>query len=104
LNAAGDPPAPDPYRLRLFVAGTAPRSLRAVEALRHLCEAHLPGRYELEIVDIYQQPALAERDGIVAAPTLLRVAPQPERRISGDLLDEGRVLRGLEIEPAAEGQ
>jgi circadian clock protein KaiB len=90
------------YRLRLFVAGTAPRSLRAVEMLRRFCEAHIPDRYELEIVDIYQQPDLAERDGILAAPTLLRVAPQPERRIGGDLLDEGRILRGLEIDPAAE--
>lgn len=89
-------------RLRLFVAGTAPRSLRAVEFLRRVCEAHIPGRYELEIVDIYQQPELAERDGILAAPTLLKLAPGPERRLSGDLLDEGRVLRGLEIASVAE--
>ncbi|GAN51779.1 hypothetical protein ME121_5873 [Methylobacterium sp. ME121] len=89
-------------RLRLFVAGTAPRSLRAVEVLRRVCEAHIPGRYELEIVDIYQQPELAERDGILAAPTLLKLAPGPERRLSGDLLDEGRVLRGLEIASVAE--
>jgi circadian clock protein KaiB len=88
--------------MRLFVAGTAPRSLRAVEGLRRICEAHIPGRYELEIVDIYQQPDLAERDGILAAPTLLKIAPLPERRISGDLLDEARILRGLEIEPAGE--
>ena len=89
-------------RLRLFVAGTAPHSLRAVEVLRRVCEAHIPGRYELEIVDIYQQPELAERDGILAAPTLLKLAPGPERRLSGDLLDEGRVLRGLEIASVAE--
>ena len=90
------------YCLRLFVAGTAPRSLRVVESLRRICEAHLAGRYELEIVDIYQQPDLAERDGILAAPTLLKVSPHPERRISGDLLDEGRILRGLQIAPATE--
>ena len=89
-------------RLRLFVAGTAPRSLRAVEVLRRVCEAHIPGRYELEIVDLYQLPALAERDGILAAPSLLKPAPGPERRLSGDLLDEGRVLRGLEIASVAE--
>ncbi|MBE7198668.1 MAG: circadian clock KaiB family protein [Parafilimonas terrae] len=88
--------------MRLFVAGTALRSSRAVEAIRRICEAHLPGRYEMEIIDIYQQPDLAERDGVLAAPTLLKLSPQPERRISGDLLDEGRVLRGLQIDPAAE--
>ena len=65
---------------------------------------HLAGRYELEIVDIYQQPELAERDGILAAPILLRVAPLPERRIAGDLLDAERVLIGLNILPAAEAQ
>ncbi|MGH1572019.1 circadian clock KaiB family protein [Methylobacterium sp. P31] len=105
MNAATpSPDATDTYRLRLFVAGTAPRSLRAVESLRRICETHLPGRYELEIIDLYQQPELAERDGILAAPTLLKVAPQPERRISGDFLDARRILRGLEIEPAAETQ
>ena len=75
-----------------------------MEALRRICETHIPGRYDLEIIDIYQQPDLAERDGILAAPTLLKVAPHPERRISGDLLDEGRILRCLEINPAAEAQ
>lgn len=96
--------AQDRYSLRLFVAGTAPRSLRAVEFLRRVCETHIPNRYELEIVDIYQQPDLAERDGILAAPTLLKVAPLPERRISGDLLDEDRLLRVLEIDPAMEAR
>ncbi|MGU3543222.1 circadian clock KaiB family protein [Methylobacterium sp. A52T] len=100
--AASSPTDAQHVRLRLFVAGTAPRSLRAVEVLRRICEAHLPGGYELEIVDIYQQPDLAERDGILAAPTLLRLAPAPERRLSGDLSDEGRVLRSLEIASAAE--
>lgn len=92
------------YCFRLFVAGTAPRSLRAVEAVRRICKRHLSGRYELEIVDIYQQPDLAERDGILAAPILLKVTPAPERRIAGDLLDEERILRGLQIQPAAEAQ
>ncbi|SDN15698.1 circadian clock protein KaiB [Methylobacterium phyllostachyos] len=90
------------YRFRLFVAGTAPRSLRAVESVRRLCERHLCNRYELEIIDIYQQPDLAERDRILAAPILLRVTPAPERRIAGDLLDEDRILRSLQILPAAE--
>ncbi|MDP4005576.1 circadian clock KaiB family protein [Methylobacterium sp. NEAU K] len=95
---------PDQYRLRLFVAGTAQRSLRAVEVLRRLCETHIAGRYELEIIDIYQQPDLAERDGVLAAPTLLKIAPLPERRITGDLLDERRILRGLELDPAVEAR
>ncbi|XYD10425.1 circadian clock KaiB family protein [Methylobacterium sp. NMS12] len=103
MNAAVPTPTDaERVRLRLFVAGTAPRSLRAVEILRRVCETHIAGRYDLEIVDIYQQPDLAERDGILAAPTLLKLAPGPERRLSGDLLDEGRVLRGLEIASAAE--
>lgn len=90
------------FRFRLFVAGTAPRSLRAVESVRRICEAYLAGRYELEIIDIYQQPDLAERDGILAAPILLKVAPHPERRVAGDLLDADRVLCGLQIPPDAE--
>ncbi|MCJ2088401.1 circadian clock protein KaiB [Methylobacterium sp. E-005] len=72
--------------------------------MRWICEAHFAGRYELEIVDIYQQPELAERDGIVAAPILLKIAPLPERRIAGDLLDADRILRGLNIPPATEAQ
>lgn len=101
-GSAERPDTADRYRFRLFVAGTAPRSLRAVESVRRICDAHLAGRYELEIVDIYQQPELAQRDGIVAAPILLKVAPLPERRIAGDLLDAQRVLRDLNIQSAAE--
>jgi circadian clock protein KaiB len=105
LSGGIEPPhARHRYSLRLFVAGTTPRSLRAVESLRRVCETHIPDRYELEIVDIYQQPELAERDGILAAPTLLKVAPPPERRISGDLVDEDRLLRILEIDPAKEAR
>lgn len=92
------------YCFRLFVAGTAPRSLRAVESVRRICETHLADGYELEIVDIYQQPDLAERDGILAAPILLKVSPLPERRIAGDLLDAERVLRGLDIQTATGAQ
>ncbi|WP_407526382.1 circadian clock KaiB family protein [Methylobacterium oryzisoli] len=96
MSAEG--PQPDetgPYLLRLFVAGTSARSLRTVETLHGLCGTHLRDRYALEVVDIYQQPDLAQRDGVLAAPTLLRIAPPPARRITGDLSDEGRVLRGL---------
>jgi circadian clock protein KaiB len=98
-DAAGEP---IPYRLRLFIAGNAPRSQRTIESVRRICEERLANRYELEIVDIYQQPILAERDRVVAAPTLLRIAPRPERRITGDLSDEQRILRGLDLIASSE--
>ena len=88
---------PDRYRLRMFVAGTSARSQRTIENLRRVCDAHLAGRYDLEIVDIYQQPYLAETDQVVAAPTLLKLRPLPVRRIVGDLSDEAQVLRGLSV-------
>ncbi len=86
-----------PYRLRLFVAGVTPRSERTIRNLRRICQAHLAGRFDLEIVDIYQQPHLAEDSQIIAAPTLLKLRPLPLRRIIGDLSDESRVLRGLDL-------
>ena len=85
------------YLLRLFIAGSSARSQRTIENLRRICEARLNGRYDLEIVDIFQQPELAERDQVVAAPTLLKLAPLPARQIIGDLSNETRVLRGLGI-------
>lgn len=92
----------EPIALRLFIAGPGARSQRTVESVRRICETHFPARYELEIVDIYQQPGLAERDGVLAAPILLRVSPPPVRRIAGDLQDGARVLRGLDLAPAEE--
>ena len=86
------------FRLRLFIAGTTMRSQRTLENLRRILEARLPDRYELEVVDIYQQPELAEANQIVAAPTLLKLHPPPLRRIIGDLTDEARVLRGLALD------
>ena len=99
MNAAGDA-TPGCYRLRLFVAGMTPRSRRTIETLRRVCLDRLDGRYELEIVDIYQQEDLAEANQIVAAPTLLKLSPQPPRRIIGDLSDETRLLHGLGLPPA----
>ncbi len=89
-----------PYQLRLFVAGNTIRSRRAIENLRALCAEHLPGQVSLEVVDIYQQPALAERHQIVAAPTLVKVRPVPTRRVVGDLSQPERVLRALDLLPA----
>ena len=89
------------YVLRLYVTGMSPRSQRAIENLKATCEAHLKGRYELEIVDIYRHPALAEGEQIVATPTLIRKLPLPLRRLVGDLSDRERVLFGLDLRPTA---
>ena len=83
------------YRLRLFVAGNTTLSRRAIENLRVFCAAHLAGRFDLEVVDIYQQSELAARDQVVAVPTLLRMEPLPQRRIVGDLSQTGRLRQGL---------
>lgn len=85
------------YTLRLYVCGATPCSTRAVENVKGLCEEHLMGRYDLEVVDIYQQPGLAEDDGILAAPTLVRRLPLPLRRLVGDLSDPERVLGRLNL-------
>ena len=86
---------PERFRLRLFIAGSSPRSQRTMANLRRICDVHLRDRVELEVVDIYQQKALAEENQVLAAPTLLKLHPLPVRRIIGDLSDEPRVLRGL---------
>lgn len=87
------------YVLRLYVTGTTPRSMRAIENLKQICEEHLQGRYDLEVVDIYQQPSLARGEQIVALPTLIKKLPHPLRRIIGDLSDTEHVLFGLDITP-----
>ena len=83
--------------LHLYITGVTPNSTRAVKNLKEICERHLKGRYELLIIDLYQQPELASRDQIVAAPTLIKKHPQPLRRLVGDLSDQERVLIGLGI-------
>ncbi len=89
------------YILNLYVAGMRPRSQRAIDNIRRLCDEHLPGRYELRIIDIYQQPALAESAQIRAAPTLVKKLPLPLRKLIGDMSDEGRVMIALGIEVPA---
>jgi circadian clock protein KaiB len=86
------------YVLRLYVSGTTPRSLRAIEAVRALCDEYLAGRYEIEIIDVYQKPGLARGRQIIAAPTLVKELPPPIRKLIGDLTDVERVLKGLDIE------
>jgi circadian clock protein KaiB len=87
------------WRLRLYVAGQSPKSLRAFANLKTLCEEHLPGRYEIEIIDLIEQPALARSDDILAIPTLVRRLPMPLRKIIGDLSNTERVLVGLHLQP-----
>ena len=85
------------YSLRLFVAGNTVRSQRAIENLRIIVRDYLSGLVDLEVIDLYQQPELAERYQVVAAPTLVKLQPLPVRRIIGDLSQMDRVLRGLEL-------
>ncbi|MBI3803204.1 MAG: circadian clock protein KaiB [Nitrospirae bacterium] len=82
------------YHLRLFVTGATPQSTRAIINLKELCETYLKGRYNLEIFDLYQQPSLAKKEGIVAVPTLIMRTPV-QRRLVGDLSDRNRLLLGL---------
>jgi circadian clock protein KaiB len=85
----------DRYVLRLYVTGMTPRSTQAFATIKALCEEHLSGRYDLEVIDIYQHPQLAADDQIIAAPTLVKRLPPPLRRMIGDFSDRERVLVGL---------
>lgn len=98
-GASQEPPG-DRYVLRLYVTGMTPRSTRAIRNLRAICEAHLQGRYDLEVIDIYQQPTLAKGEQIIAAPTLIKKLPAPLRRVIGDMSNKDRVLLGLDLRPS----
>jgi circadian clock protein KaiB len=87
------------YVLRLYIAGTSAKSTRAIASIKKICEEHLKGRYDLEVIDIYQQPTLARGEQIVAAPTLIKKLPQPLRRFIGDLTDREKILVGLDLKP-----
>lgn len=86
------------YVLRLYVSGITPRSLRAIENVKKVCEERLKGRYDLEVVDIYQKPKLAEGEQIIAAPTLIKKLPLPLRRIIGDMSKMDRLIVGLDLQ------
>lgn len=88
------------YILRLYITGQTPRSVKSVENLRGLCEKYLKGRFDLEVIDIYQQPALAAEGQIIAAPTLIKTKPLPLRRLVGDFSDQNRVVLGLDLKTA----
>ncbi len=89
------------WLLRLYVAGQSPKSLRAFANLKRMCEEHLAGRYEIEIIDLAEHPGLAKSDDILAIPTLVRRLPAPLRKIIGDLSNTEKVLVGLRVEPAS---
>lgn|SRR5271157_4073874 len=86
------------YVLRLYITGATPQSMRAITNVKIICEEHLKGRYELEVVDLYQQPQLAHGEQIIAAPTLIKKLPLPLRRIIGDMSKTERVLVGLDLQ------
>lgn len=88
------------WALRLYVAGQTPKSVTALGNLKRLCETHLAGRYQIEIVDLLKHPRLAAGDQILAVPTLVRKLPVPIKKIIGDLSNEERVLVGLDVQPA----
>jgi circadian clock protein KaiB len=99
-GAVGRTPKLENVVLRLFVTGQTSRSLRAIENLGRFCSRFLNGRFELEIIDIYQEPSMAKEAQIVAAPTLIKAHPLPVRRLVGDFSDQERVVSGLDLEAA----
>jgi circadian clock protein KaiB len=93
----GHPQNPEKWELRLYTAGQTPNSLAAIKNLKKVCEEHLAGRYEIEVIDLLKNPRLAKDDQIVAIPTLVRKLPDPVRKIIGDLSDTERALVGLQL-------
>lgn len=89
------------YILRLYVAGVTPRSAKAIRNIKEICEEHLQGRYDLQVIDVYQHPTLAQGEQIIAAPTLIKKLPLPLRRFIGDMSDTEKILVGLDLRPAA---
>lgn len=97
FERAAHGPHTERYILRLYVTGMTSRSSRAVDNLKAICDEYLEGRYDLEVIDIYQQPVLTKGEQIIAAPTLIKKLPLPIRRIIGDMSDRERVLVGLDL-------
>ena len=98
-ETVGNDAEPKEWQLRLYVAGETARSSAALENLRRICEEHLAGKYEIEVIDLLVRPQLAKGEQIVAIPTLVRRLPEPVRKIIGDLSNEERVLIGLDLRP-----
>jgi circadian clock protein KaiB len=93
--------APVQFSLSLYVVGTTSSSARAIVNVRKLCEEHLAGRYELEVIDLVHHPAAAAKAQVIAAPTLIKLLPLPTRRFIGDMSDGARILAALGVTPAA---
>jgi circadian clock protein KaiB len=101
-KAMGESPLPSGhYNLRLYVAGQTPKSITALANLKKICEEHLVGRYQIEVIDLLEHPQLAAGDQILAVPTLVRRLPEPLKRIIGNLSDMERVLVGLDLRPVS---
>jgi circadian clock protein KaiB len=104
IQDVGEPdptlPEGEVWSLRLYVAGTTPKSVAAFANLKKICEEHLAGRYRIEVIDLLENPRLAAGDQIVAIPTLVRKLPEPVRKIIGDLSNTERTLVGLQLRPA----
>jgi circadian clock protein KaiB len=94
-----DESEPVVYVLRLYITGSTPKSTRAIHNLIKMCQEHLAGRYELEVIDIYQQPELAQIEDIIAVPTLLKRQPLPVQKVLGDLSNEQQLVSGLDLPP-----
>jgi circadian clock protein KaiB len=99
IKAPAKKEPPPVFDLRLYVAGQTPKSLTAIANLRKICEEHLQGQYRIELIDLLQNPQLAQGDQILAIPTLVRKLPEPIKKIIGDLSSTERVLVGLDIRP-----
>jgi circadian clock protein KaiB len=96
-NLLAGPAVDESYVLRLYVTGMTPRSTEAIATIKAICEQYLQGRYDLEVIDLYQRPALAKDEQIIAVPTLVKKLPHPLRKLIGNLSDEERVLLGLDL-------
>jgi circadian clock protein KaiB len=97
FDLAKSVPDKEKYKLRLYITGSTSRSVLAITNLKKICEEYLEGWYELEVIDLYQQPGLAKGDQIIAAPTLIKKRPLPFRRIIGDMSNKEKVLSGLDL-------
>lgn len=104
MGARWQPSAgPEHYVLRLYVTGNTTRSARAIETTRQICDTYLQGRHDLEVVDLYEHPEAAAREQIVAAPTLVKLVPEPLRRVIGDLSNRERLLASLGLDSPTKG-
>lgn len=99
LETAGQEARTQRYLLRLYVAGVTPRSEEAIRSVKAVCQEHLAGRCDLEVIDIYQQPTLAKDEQIIAVPTLIKKLPAPLRKIIGSMADTEKMLVGLDLRP-----